>query len=307
MPHRVYRCNIPCYLFADGLYRVAAFSAGGEPASQKQQRLHMVNQQANWSPHEPVCLGSTRGQKLNDVKPSVATRDVCAACGKTSDTLKHCSRCMSVSYCSRSCQHAHWFRHKTICLGSTKDKKLEDLEPTVATRNVCAACGKTSGTLKPCSRCVNVSYCSKSCQQAHWSKHKPSCQSQLSRGKPEISSQDVDIRNQPVMVEPKCSSCGKVSESLRCCTRCKKMSYCSRSCQKSDWPTHKNICHDSEEKSETDHTVVNACVCCGSTSDTLKRCTRCMKVSYCDRKCQQADWSKHKLVCGGQSSIDASK
>lgn len=37
-----------------------------------------------------------------------------------------------------------------------------------------------------------------------------------------------------------CASCGKPA-SLRC-ARCKKVHYCSKECQKADWPSHKRVC-----------------------------------------------------------------
>jgi len=38
------------------------------------------------------------------------------------------------------------------------------------------------------------------------------------------------------------------------------------------------------------------CNNCYKTTDT-KKCTRCMKVGYCSKKCQVEDWLKHKLKC----------
>ena len=209
---------------------------------------------------------------------------------------------------STESQQADWApSRESVSLSMARGKKVEVLKPTIVTGHACAACGGTSDTLKKCSGCKSISYCSKSCQQSDWSKHKTSCQSPSPQSdKPGTSSQDAEMRKEAV-VEPKCSACGKTSKSLKHCAQCKKVSYCSKSCQKSDWPTHKKICQDSGEKCEAvRHAAVerNTCVYCGSTSDTLKRCIRCQKVSYCDRKCQQADWSKHKVVCDNQSSND---
>lgn len=38
----------------------------------------------------------------------------------------------------------------------------------------CAKCGKKGKSLI-CTRCKNISYCSKECQRSHWKTHKPAC------------------------------------------------------------------------------------------------------------------------------------
>ena len=40
----------------------------------------------------------------------------------------------------------------------------------------CAFCHSKTGTLKRCSGCKRVFYCSKKCQKSHWKEHKPECQ-----------------------------------------------------------------------------------------------------------------------------------
>ncbi len=46
---------------------------------------------------------------------------------------------------------------------------------------------------------------------------------------------------------PLCLICEN-NEVVGCCERCKIAYYCSRACQKADWPTHKPLCHDFSEK-----------------------------------------------------------
>ena len=36
---------------------------------------------------------------------------------------------------------------------------------------------------------------------------------------------------------------------------------------------------------------------CSNSSDSLSKCSRCKKVSYCNRECQKADWKAHKNHC----------
>lgn len=48
------------------------------------------------------------GVKIDD-------KSKCIGCKKSSPTLKRCSSCLSVIYCSVECQRAHWPIHKTPC------------------------------------------------------------------------------------------------------------------------------------------------------------------------------------------------
>lgn len=41
--------------------------------------------------------------------------DRCSHCDKAPSSLKQCVKCMSVSYCDRDCQRAHWETHKQDC------------------------------------------------------------------------------------------------------------------------------------------------------------------------------------------------
>lgn len=50
-----------------------------------------------------------------------------------------------------------------------------------------------------------------------------------------------------------------------------------------------------QTKPDTSH-----CAACNSTK-SLSRCSRCKKVSYCNRECQLKDWSRHKAMCNSVS------
>ena len=45
----------------------------------------------------------------------------------------------------------------------------------MADTDTCASCAASARSLKQCARCRTVSYCSTTCQRAHWKSHKPSC------------------------------------------------------------------------------------------------------------------------------------
>lgn len=42
-------------------------------------------------------------------------RVACAACGRTLPSMKRCTQCRAVLYCSRDCQVKHWGEHKESC------------------------------------------------------------------------------------------------------------------------------------------------------------------------------------------------
>ncbi|CAK4029829.1 Hypothetical predicted protein [Lecanosticta acicola] len=43
--------------------------------------------------------------------------------------------------------------------------------------------------------------------------------------------------------------------------------------------------------------AVAKCGNCDKTDISLKKCAKCMSVSYCDRECQKSHWKTHKKVC----------
>ena len=54
--------------------------------------------------------------------------------------------------------------------------------------------------------------------------------------------------SKPLPDQNKCSFCGKHSENLKKCSRCRLAQYCNRDCQKKHWNTHKTVCHAENQK-----------------------------------------------------------
>ena len=69
------------------------------------------------------------------------------------------------------------------------------------------------------------------------------------------------------------------------CASCKKVGYCSRSCQRADWCRHKEGCP--------------GCANPGCDQPGTSSCASCGTVGYCGRTCQTADWGHHKEECPG--------
>ncbi|KAJ6470748.1 hypothetical protein C8R47DRAFT_1054645 [Mycena vitilis] len=50
------------------------------------------------------------------------------------------------------------------------------------------------------------------------------------------------------------------------------------------------------------HNTIEGCPNCGDSAPDLKKCSRCLSVSYCSKECQANDWKAHRSVC---KSIDS--
>lgn len=55
----------------------------------------------------------------------------CNAARTTSNPLKSCSSCLSVSYCDRACQKAHWKTHKTACNFTNEKRGFPDKDGNI--------------------------------------------------------------------------------------------------------------------------------------------------------------------------------
>eukprot|EP00979_Chaetoceros_neogracilis_P004748 scaffold824_cov132-Chaetoceros_neogracile.AAC.10 len=93
-----------------------------------------------------------------------------------------------------------------------------------------------------------------------------------------------------------CAACGDSDDgggSLKACSACNLVKYCNRSCQVAHRPAHKKLCKKGLAKHRW-------CAACGDSNDgggSLKACTGCNLVKYCNRTCQAAHWPAHKKTC----------
>jgi len=97
-----------------------------------------------------------------------------------------------------------------------------------------------------------------------------------------------------------CAACGDSDVGggrLKACTACNLVKYCNRTCQVAHWPAHKKACKKACKKRRAKH---HYCAACGDSDDgggSLKACTGCSLVEYCNRTCQAAHWPAHKKAC----------
>eukprot|EP00979_Chaetoceros_neogracilis_P003372 scaffold588_cov282-Chaetoceros_neogracile.AAC.11 len=97
----------------------------------------------------------------------------------------------------------------------------------------------------------------------------------------------------------RCAECGDSDNggyyggSLRACSACNLVKYCNRSCQVAHWSAHKKAC----KKRLAKHHCCAACSDSDDSGGSLKACTGCNRVEYCNRTCQAAHWPAHKEAC----------
>lgn len=95
-----------------------------------------------------------------------------------------------------------------------------------------------------------------------------------------------------------CNATGSLKKCVGCDTKGISIFYCSEQCQKKDWKkNHKNNCFSTAIEEEKEVEEVEKCKTCGVKSSTLKKCSGCQSVLYCNRECQKHDWKKHRHEC----------
>lgn len=90
-----------------------------------------------------------------------------------------------------------------------------------------------------------------------------------------------------------CHGCDKEepdTKAFQKCSKCMRVAYCSRECQKTDWPTHKHSCRPA---------LPTVCEGCQAQQRrmTFQACSRCRRVVYCSKECQRSHWPTHRQIC----------
>ena len=133
-------------------------------------------------------------------------------------------------------------------------------------------------------------------------------------GKSQILNLSISIEGSMTRV---CNNCGVSNILLKNCSNCKKVCYCSKRCQKTDWKSrHKDACTllvQGEEaqqlptsqsnqlfidKKKQKNLGLKECLNCGGHEFPLSNCSRCKISSYCGKACQLQHWNDgHESFC----------
>jgi TPR repeat protein len=130
-----------------------------------------------------------------------------------------------------------------------KEKNLEELLPTDETNKCsCPDCdNEESGSTSfgVCPACRYVKYCSKKCQNRHWSLgHKNDCKKLQESKNQMIEMNRNSIAPRVECFNPECSKREKGDSVFSRCSKCQYAKYCSKDCQITHWRSggHKSEC-----------------------------------------------------------------
>ena len=198
--------------------------------------------------------------------------------------------------------------------------------------NTCSVCKAPSTPVK-CEQCQTARYCSKECQQLHWSVHRMFC----NNPNPEEAARSfVKSLSSPENPETYPCATGSTSRSKTqnddegqsndakedhsgsLCARCRKpgtiickcqlVYYCSSACQTLELPVHSEKCsqpshhhpapgnQSSTSSAKADKIQKRSSACARCKKPASLTC-RCQQVSYCSKECQSLEWPSHSDTC----------
>ncbi|XP_046573155.1 uncharacterized protein LOC124281171 [Haliotis rubra] len=139
---------------------------------------------------------------------------VCEWCQKYIDLPLRCSGCTLVTYCSEECKTKDWeLEHKTKCENNRKPKVAKPVNPPKPSEKAWTKDHHRGTTEQPAA--------------ATEDRKADGAAARTTSGDPELE---------------RCHRCKKRGDGMKKCARCKNVLYCSKSCQKEDWPQHKHDC-----------------------------------------------------------------
>lgn len=223
----------------------------------------------------------------------------CEYCNKKGSNLKICGRCKHVQYCTKLCQTSDWKNHKQKCQAIViKERRRQENEAKLAReRTESGLCGIFSllNNLRKIeehheangnsgeNRSVGIilhkmrkEYNGESSgydSTGYNDDEEDEVQNETedksdseSSGNDSKTEEEADLHLQRSSDEPVekskrhiCALCSSKGSSKKC-SRCMKVYYCSRECQRQDWQTHKTNCkkisgEENEEKDEDQNTT----------------------------------------------------
>ena len=199
----------------------------------------------------------------------------CSLCGVPSTPVK-CEQCQTARYCSKECQEMHWNVHRRFCNNPNPEEAARSLvkhlsspeNPETATtdlwaagstsrsrtqsdaeaqsddakedrsESLCARCRKP-GTIV--CKCQQVYYCSSACQTLELPVHSKKC-SPPSHHRPASRNQSSTSSAKADKIQKHSSACARCKKPASLICQYQQVSYCSKECQKLEWPSHSDTC-----------------------------------------------------------------
>eukprot|EP00729_Bicosta_minor_P000561 gene561-17619_t len=149
-------------------------------------------------------------------------------CGRVS--VFECSMCSKAGYCSEKCQRGDWKLHRVGCRAQSAKEEAKTDELAAKLSNGAAVAGTRAAA-------------------------SASAPNEAGAAATEGGSAAV-IRADPSLPElDTCAVCGTSSQFE--CSSCGMVGYCSKKCQRSDWPTHKILCKAAKKASITNANLID--------------------------------------------------
>ncbi|XP_033760711.1 uncharacterized protein LOC117342621 [Pecten maximus] len=173
--------------------------------------------------------------------------------------------------------------------------------------NKCGYCNKKTLSLRRCSACQDVYYCSTVCQREDWrGQHKVKCKEIQKWNETESAKQTPDdIPFAPTnengtgtVLYPSEPAHGIPHEQFMDFMRQDKDTFHFLHDRVTGrFHTFKADTREHRNEDDKDGTRYKTCSVCGKTNASVKTCGRCKKVDYCSKECQKKDRKSHKLQC----------